>query len=998
MKARYYFSFVLLAMNMAIFVVPVQGQIIINEYSVSNLSQFQDNYGRYEDWIELHNTANVPAQIGGYYISDKQGNPFKWQFPDNTIIPAAGYMIIWASGRNEAENGHYHANFRLSQTKANPEFIVFSDASGTLLETQQLQLTQLGHSRGRVTNGGDQWGVFIDPTPGGSNEVALHFEGYAAKPQMNYEAGFYSTSLSITITTDEPDATIRYTTNGNTPTTASTLYTLPVSVPSTRIVQARVFSNNPAILPSLIEFNTYFINESHELVVVSVSANQMLQLLNGNATLRPHGTIEYFDTDGVRTTSAYGEFNKHGQDSWVHAQRSIDYIARDEMGYNYALQEKLFTLSDRDEFQRIIIRASGDDNYPGIDTSAHMRDIWVQNLAQKSGMNLDVRKGSRCVMYANGQFWGIYSIREKVDDHDFTRYYYNQDKYDIQFLKYWGSLWAEYGGDKAIEDWMEFRELMLTSNPNNPFVFGFIKANFDYTSLVDYVIINSFVVCSDWLNWNVGWWRGFNPDGSHHKWAYILWDEDAVFGHYINYTGIPGQHPWVPPCYPESLPSMSDPQKHIQILNKLRENDEVEQYYLSRYFDLKNTAFVKDDLLQYVDSMALLIAPEMPQHVAKWGGSVVKWQENVTKMKNFIEDRCDYLESGLMSCYNLTGPYTFTADVEPAGVGIVNFNSLQLKNFPWSGDYYGGVDVKLSAVATNNIYEFDYWELENHTALPGNTSDSISISPANWENIVAHFRLKQFSDSLVINEINYRSASDFDTEDWVEFYNPQDYDLDITGWIFKDDNDSHEFIFPDATVIPAYGYLVLCRDTVSFKEFFPEVDNILGDMDFGFSSNGELLRLYNAEMALIDTVHYQNNTPWPPEANGGGSTLELIHPSLDNALPESWMASPHHGTPGAMNSLMTNVPKPPLVFTNINCSVIPNPATSKAIILVETDTAITGGSLKLYSMQGIELLQLEGVSKHVIEIQRGSLPNGLYLFHFMDQESKLIGNGKILFQ
>jgi hypothetical protein len=975
----------------------LQGQVVINEYSVSNLFQFTDNYSRYEDWIELHNTQTVAVNIGGYYLSDKEGNPTKWEFPAGTMIPANGYLLIWASGRNESENGHYHTNFRLSQTKSNPEFIMFSDPSGNILEIQQLQITQLGHSRGRTINGGSMWGVFTNPTPGSSNNAAASYEGYALRPVMNYEAGFYDASLFVSITTDEPNAVIRYTTNGNTPISTSPLYLMPLTVASTSIVQAKVFSNNPSILPSLIEFNTYFINESHELVVLSVSADQILALLNGNANLEPHGTIEYFNTDGLRTNAGYGEYNKHGQDSWVHPQRSIDFIMRDEMGYNNALHEKLFTLSEREEFQRIIIRAEGDDNYPGIDSSAHMRDVLIQNLAQKSGMNLDVRKGSKAVVYANGQYWGVYSIREKVDDHDFTNYYYNQDKYNIQFLKYWGALWAEYGGDKALEDWFEFRNVILNGDVNNPLTFGFIKANYDYTSLVDYVIINSFVVCSDWLNWNVGWWRGLNPDGSHHKWAYILWDEDATFGHYINYTGIPGQHPFVSPCYPEYLSSWSDPQKHIEILNKLRQNPEVEQYYISRYLDLKNTVFVKDDLLQYVDSMSALVSPEMTRHATRWGGSFQEWEDNVLKLRNFIANRCDYLGSGLMSCYDLEGPFDFTLNAEPAGVGMVKLNSLMLETFPWSGEYYGGVDMKLTALATNTAYEFDYWELANHSASPDSTAEAITISPSNWENIVAHFKPKLFTDSLVINEINYRSSSSFDSEDWVEFYNPQEYTLDISGWVFKDDDDSHSFTFPASTIIDPFGYLVLCRDTVKFKDRYPQVSNYIGDMEFGFSSDGELIRLYNQEQVLVDTVHYQNYLPWPPQANGGGSTLELIHPSLDNALPESWMASPLQGTPGAMNSYLTYVPNQPEPFNKVSFAVIPNPATDKAVILIEADKAVVQGSLKLINSQGVEVLQIDNISTQLVHINAHSLARGLYLFRFVDEHSKLIGNGKIVF-
>ncbi len=105
------------------------------------------------------------------------------------------------------------------------------------------------------------------------------------------------------------------------------------------MLQAKAFHSNPDILPSLVEFNTYFINESSTLPVLSISGDQLTQLLNGNASLRPKGTIEYFNANKVRTAIATGEFNEHGQDSWVHPQRSIDLITRDEMGHNYAVKE-----------------------------------------------------------------------------------------------------------------------------------------------------------------------------------------------------------------------------------------------------------------------------------------------------------------------------------------------------------------------------------------------------------------------------------------------------------------------------------------------------------------------------------------------------------------------------------------------------------------------------------------------------------------------------------
>ena len=971
-------------------------QVVINEYSVSNLSQFPDNYQKYEDWFELYNTSTTSINIGGYYLSDRPGNPFKWQIPENTVISGNGFLRFWASGRNEASGNHYHTNFRLTQTKNNPDYVILSNPFGTAIDSQQLQITQLGHSRGRFPNGSDNWVIFTNPTPNTSNNSAQAYIGYAEKPEMSHQAGFYFNGQSVTISTNEPEVTIRYTTNGSTPTSNSAIYTNPINIDNTTLLQAKAFHSNPDILPSLVEFNTYFINESSTLPVLSISGDQLTQLLNGNASLRPKGTIEYFNANKVRTAIATGEFNEHGQDSWVHPQRSIDLITRDEMGHNYAVKEKLLTISERDEFQRIILRAAGDDNYPGIDSSAHMRDLWAQNMAEISGMSLDVRKGARILLFANGQFWGVYSIREKVSDHDFTKFYYNQDKYDLQFLMYWGGLWAQYGGQQAINDWLDLRTYILNNDMTNPFAFFYVDQLYDYKSLVDYVIINSFVVCSDWLNWNVGWWRGLNPDGTHQKWGYILWDEDAILGHYVNYTGIPGQHPYVSPCYPEYLSSYSDPQKHVEILKKLMYNPDFYQYYVSRYIDLLNTAFVKERLIASIDSIADVFRPEMPKHIERWGGNMTKWENNVQKLRNFISNRVDYVPSGLKSCYDLTGPFPITVNVEPAGSGIIRLNSLELGVFPWDANYFGNIDIKLEALTSKVEFEFDYWEISNHTPTPDTSSTTITLNLINNADITAHFKLKTYTDSLIINEINYKSATWFNTEDWIEFYNPHNYDLDISNWLFKDGNDNNSYFFPPNTIIAANGYLVLCKDTTAFKSLQPLVTNYLGNMDFGFSANGELLRLYNSEGLLIDTVHYGNDDPWPPEANGLGPTLELIKPSLDNAQPENWMASAANGTPGAMNSLIAEIKEKKNLKEKFAISVFPNPASENVYIWIHEENQIKNGLIQIYNSMGRKVFHKENIRSDKHEINVMDFPDGLYIVKFYDKGTELSASSKLI--
>ena len=956
-------------------------QLQINEYSVSNLSGFQDNYGKYEDWIEIQNTSGNQINLNGYYLSDNPSKPLKWQINGDVVIPAGGYKVIWASGRDEVSGNHVHASFKLSQTKDEVESILLSDPAGQLLEELQLQVTMMEHSRGRSAIG-NGWKLFTVPTPGTAN-AGPSFTNYAARAEMSLPAGFYFGSVTVELSTSEPNSTIRYTTNGSEPTSSSSAYTNPITISETSILIAKVFSDEPSIHPSLLTYNTYFINVTHTTPVISVSAAQLTQLLNGNQSLRPYGTFEYFDASGQRTTYGYGEFNEHGQDSWVHDQRSIDYVTRDECGYNYAIRESIIPITDRDEFQRIILRAAGDDNYPGIDSSALLRDMFVQNIASINNMNLDVRKGEKCVMYANGQYWGVYGMREKVDDHDFTEFYYGQDKFNLYFLKLWGGTWAEYGGDDAFNDWYQIRDFIKNNDMSVQENFDYVKSRYDYTSLIDYIIINSFVVCSDWINWNVGWWKGLNPEGGHTRWGYILWDEDATFNHYINYTGVPGTHPTVSPCYPQNL--TADPGQHIVVLNRLRNNPEFNQYYISRYIDLYNTAFKPENMIGYLNEIVDKMSPEMPRHVQRWGGTVSRWESNVQKIRNFITTRYNYLPQGLSGCYNLNGPYDFEFSVQPEGSGTIQLNSLMLSEFPWEGDYFGGVAMKLKATPTDGNYEFDRWELLNHTVFPNNNTDEITLFPENTEQIVARFKLKTINDSLIINEINYNSASYFDPGDWVELYNPHEYDLDASAWVFKDEDDSHIFTILEGTIIPAHGYLVLATDLQLFNPLFPDVNNVIGDLGFGFSGSGELLRLYNPSGVLVDFVEYDDKAPWPTAPDGNGATLELINPSLDNTLAESWMASPEHGTPGAMNSQLVGLSSERLKAQH-QLTIIPNPMQEHAMVYFGNFNEASDFKFEVFNQMGERVYFELMISETNFLFRKGNLAAGLYLLKVTDNK------------
>lgn len=711
-------------------------QVVINEYSAANVTTVTDNFGEREDWFELYNAGGAPVDLTGYYLSDKPSNPTKWAIPALVLNPGQR-QVFWASGRDGVFAGNFHTNFKITQTEG--ENIVLSDNAGNIIENVSVQPNLRNHSTGRSPDGSGTWAIFTNPTPNAANTVGANaYTHYAAAPTMSVNPGFYPGAQSVSLSTTEPNSVIRYTTNGSTPTAASTLYTGPINVSATTVIRARVFSNDPSVLPSFVTSNTYFIGVSHGVDVISIFGDNIQTLMTGTQ-IEPETGLEYFESNGAFVAETYGESNKHGNDSWAYQQRGIDFIARDQFGYSSAIHHEVFNVSPRDEYQRVILKAAANDNYP-FANGAHIRDSYVTTLALNGGLDLDGRTWEPCVLYVNGQYWGLYDVREKADDKDYTEFYYGYDDTEIHYLKTWGATWPEYGGAAATTSWNNLRNFIMTNNMGDPNNFATVDAQLNWRSLVDYFCLNSYTVCSDWLNWNTAWWRGLNDPGNpRSKWSYVLWDMDATFGHYINYTGIPNTSPTADPCAAESLPNPGG-QGHTQILNKLiNENPEVEQYYISRYIDLGNTVFSCAHMIHVLDSMLAYIAPEMPAQIARWGGSMAGWQARVDQLKNFINARCVNMEQGLVDCYDITGPYDVTFDVMPAGAGTIQVNSLLLPSYPFDGTYYGDIDILLKAMA-NAGYEFDYWEADN-VVLPSINDSSASIQIDHSQTIIAHFKL-----------------------------------------------------------------------------------------------------------------------------------------------------------------------------------------------------------------------------------------------------------------
>jgi len=332
-------------------------------------------------------------------------------------------------------------------------------------------------------------------------------------------------------------------------------------------------------------------------------------------------------------------------------------------------------------------------------------------------------------MYLNGEYWGVYELREKVDDLDYTDFHYDQDS--VAFLKTWGGTWVDVLTDgqdpNDVETiWNDFRTYVQNNDMTVQANYDYVNDRYNVGSLIDYFLLNTYTVNADWLNWNTAWWRGLNEDGDKKKWRYALWDMDNTFDHGANYTGIPNNGPDADPCDPESMGDVGG-QGHIPIWNALIENEDFFNDYINRWSNLSNSYFSCEFMIGHLDSLIGIIEPEMQSQIDLWGGTYDEWMDNVNFMKEFMNERCAYLNAAIVDCYDVEGPFNLTIVID--GIGEVEFNNyfdVNETNTPFNGEYFGGIDIDFS-VASGNFSYFEIVSNENYNYNETDTDFSLDL-------------------------------------------------------------------------------------------------------------------------------------------------------------------------------------------------------------------------------------------------------------------------------
>jgi len=214
----------------------------------------------------------------------------------------------------------------------------------------------------------------------------------------------------------------------------------------------------------------------------------------------------------------------------------------------------------------------------------------------------------------------------------------------------------------------------------------------------------------------------------------------------------------------------------------------------------------------------------------------------------------------------------------------------------WSGTGDPTIALPTSALRSGKTYRarvrhFDDTGRSSHWSAP---IEFIAGDPD-----VAPYR-----DGLVISEIMYHPSGD-ELLEFIELHNVGATTLTLNGVRFTKGID---FDFSDGTTIAPGAYLLVVADIAAFEAKYGQGLPIAGRWETGdrLSNGGENLKLSLGQGTAIHEFVYDDNSPWPTDADGAGYSLAMINPTsgIDHADAANWQASATiDGSPGAANSV-----------------------------------------------------------------------------------------------
>ncbi len=721
----------------------LKGQdLLINEFLSDNENSIMDYEGDHVDWIELYNSSGQIIDLKNYFLSDEKENLLKFRLPSITL-QAKEYIIIFASDKDQIISEEIHSNFKI---KAKGESLFLSNTAGSIVDFTDPVELKADQAYARIPNGSDQWLKTDIPSPGSVNflDNQLFF---------SHDSGFYEDVITLNITSNEPHK-IYYTTDGslpsinslrleqpihlenknNEPNFFSTISTTPKQElisytawhnPVKKVDKAHILrfaSYENGIQTSKVYTKTFFIEENmdqkYTIPVISLITEQK-HFFSEESGIYVPGThyntnnpewsgnyfqkgkewerpiyIEYFSPKGNLLLAQNAGVRIHGGKTRHAAQKSLRLYARKEYGNQY-FNYPLFVNKTVDKFKSFIIRSSMGSWYG--------QTIIKDDVAQKicDTLNVDHQEAQPVIVYLNGEYWGIHTLKDRLDEHYISNTH-NLHPDSIEIF------------DWTNESYFEIIDFLNSNSLDNEVNYAYVKDRIDIDNFIDYQIAEQFFTNYDWPDNNFKIWR---PKTSGGKWRWMLFDLDAGFRNADYNMLIHSTNDNPNTTWPNSAFS-------TLIFRSLIQNETFIRVFTSRYHELLTTTFQSQSTISHLNDIKNQYEPEIDKHIRRWQypDNKSKWISDInSQLSDYLLKRPCLVESHLNDFFSIN------LDIDCNGK---NTDNISISHNPNNGIFYlknNGLDIENAKLAIYNMSGQIVYMI-NHFNLPHKQSFDINIS------------------------------------------------------------------------------------------------------------------------------------------------------------------------------------------------------------------------------------------------------------------------------
>ena len=858
--------------------------ILINEVQSSNFVSynaffFSDNFA---DWIELKNTTATEINLAGYFLSDDPEEADKWTFPATATIPANGFLMVSARGKESEFGEDLSATFKLS---AGGESVVLSRPDGTVVHQIEFPAMPNDVSYGRLTDG--TYATMSPASPEAENLDGSAFELIDSDIDISVPSGVYAAAQTVEITnTGEGD--IFYTLDGSTPNSESLPYTGAITITENTALKAIVIQSSNAY--GTAELRSYVIGATHELPVILLTSDNSFPA-NWN-TERINGRVEFnfIETNGTTAISQYADFRVSGKTAPSFPQLNGKVKAENKYGDD-DFDHKMYPDKDIKEFESFLLRNSSQDW-----ANTHLRDAFVSRLIGQDNLTDTPFEAYRpAALYINGIYGGIINVRED-DDRDYVRHNFGLSGDEFVTKLGQGALFG--AGDL---------DLNVAADQDS-----FAK-RIDFQELVSLDLVRSYVPPGEF-----GWQAWEDLSGkTGTRFHYNFHDFDPILGlagDGLNLTTI-----------------VETPMPVDQLLRgQMRETQPYKQEGIQFIAASINHIYNTERAFRVLDQMTAELESEIPAHATRMlelveastrtyfdreipFQNLAKWKSNLADLKTNIANRMsDDIFLRIQTEYGLEDPIQVTYNSSDIDMGFVRVHDVKSIEENFTGTYYKELPLRLSAEALPG-FRFVRWEGD----VSGTDLAVAPVFSADAEVTAVFEAITDFSTTIVINEVQGKNDATVadengDFDDWIEIYNPDATPVDLAGYYLSDNTEEPlKWRIPatDAakTTVPPNGYLLLWADK--------ELDQGANHLDFKLKATDEVILTAPDAVTLVQQIAYTDvDTDESYGAETDGATEYVVF-----EMP----------TPNAMNRVIvstTNIENSPRI------NVYPNPVRNSLTI------------------------------------------------------------------